>query len=144
MENTTQSLNEGLSQNTVNNLSMSARAIKMGAILALIWVGLLTLNGLFSLLTELSSGYSIGIGTVTRLLGIGATAIFIIPILGGFKFSGRINHAILSNDQESMSQGFRALKKVGKTVFIFSIIKLGLWVIGYAWMSMDGGGYGLY
>ncbi|MFT7612264.1 MAG: hypothetical protein ACI9J3_001218 [Parvicellaceae bacterium] len=144
MENTTQSLNEGLSQNTVNNLSMSARAIKMGAILALVWVGILTLNGLYSMLMNFFHGYFSIIDIVTNVLGIGSTAIFIIPILGGFKFSGRINHAILSNDQESMSQGFRALKKVGKTVFIFSIIKLGLWVIGYAWMSMDGGGYGLY
>jgi len=144
MENTGQSLNEGLTHNTVNSLSMAARGIKIGAILSLVWVGLITLNGIYTQFINLSYGYPIDLYFVTAILGLASTAIFIIPILNGFKFSSRVGRAIAGNDQQSMAEGFDSLKKVGKTVFIFSIIKLALWIIGYAIMSINGGGYGLY
>ena len=116
-------------------LGAAAKASKTAALLCLIWIGVTVMWGLFSFVNMLGGWYN-EMYLISSFLDLAATGIFVIPILAIFKFSSRITGGIASNNPTMIDEGYGALKKAAKLVFIFAIIKMGLFLLSFTMQGM--------
>jgi hypothetical protein len=132
-----------LSSSSTDKLRTAAKAIKIGALFALIYLGVTLLSGLYYSVQSLFMPYSWIVSSIVNIFDLVVYGLFIIPILGMFKFSSGVNRGLLANDSSALDSAFGGLKKAGKTAMLFFIIKLGLWLISSV-VSTLGAGMGMY
>lgn len=130
-------MNQGsVPSQSLNQLATAAKAAKLAALLSIIWVGVMVLTDIANTFSMLSHGYYGPLTLVLSVFGLAGTGLFIIPILQVFKFHSRINLAVVTNNQNTIGEGFEALKKAGKWVFILAIVNLSLWSLSFLNTSM--------
>jgi len=103
---------------------------KFLAIVGFVGIGLLMLLGLivmigFSVFRRFSGfGFPIGaVGFIYIIIG----ALYIIPVNYLYRFSDQVKKGFMSNDQESVTNGFESLKSLFKFFGIFTIVVLSLY-----------------
>jgi len=126
---TTDNTDFTLSSSSTDKLRTAAKAIKIGALFALIYLGVTFLSGLYYSVQNLFMPYSWIVNSIVNIFDLIVYGLFIIPILGMFKFSSGGNRGLLTNDSSSLDSAFAGLKKAGKTAMLFFIIKLAFWLI---------------
>ncbi len=126
---TTDNTDFTLSSSSTDKLRTAAKAIKIGALFALIYLGVTFLSGLYYSVQNLFMPYSWIVNSIVNIFDLIVYGLFIIPILGMFKFSSGVNRGLLANDSSSLDSAFAGLKKAGKTAMLFFIIKLAFWLI---------------
>jgi len=126
---TTDNTDFTLSSSSTDKLRTAAKAIKIGALFALIYLGVTFLSGLYYSVQNLFMPYSWIVSSIVNIFDLIVYGLFIIPILGMFKFSSGVNRGLLANDSSSLDSAFAGLKKAGKTAMLFFIIKLAFWLI---------------
>jgi hypothetical protein len=132
-----------LSASSIDNLKIAAKAVKIGALFALVYLGVTLLSGLYSSVQGLFMHYSWIVSSIINILDLVVYGLFIIHILGLFKFSSGVNRGLLANDSSALESAFGGLKKAGKTAMLFFIIKLAFWLISSV-VSTLGAGMGMY
>ena len=132
-----------LSSSSTDKLRTAAKAIKIGALFALVYLGVTLLSGLYYSVQSLFMAYSWIVSSIVNILDLAVYGLFIIPILGLFKFSSGVNRGLLANDSSALDSAFGGLKKAGKTAMLFFIIKLAFWLISSV-VSTLGAGMGMY
>jgi hypothetical protein len=146
-----------LSSSSTDKLRTAAKAIKIGALFALIYLGVTLLSGLYNSVQSLFMPYSNLhyvydpspqnmswiVSSIVNIFDLAVNGLFIIPILGLFKFSSGVNRGLLANDSSALDSAFGGLKKAGKTAMLFFIIKLAFWLISSV-VSTLGAGMGMY
>ena len=132
-----------LSASSADKLRIAAKAIKIGALFALVYLGVTLLSGLYYSVQGLFMQYSWIVSSIVNILDLAVYGLFIIPILGLFKFSSGVNRGLLANDSSALDSAFGGLKKAGKTAMLFFIIKLAFWLISSV-VSTLGAGMGMY
>ena len=126
-----------LDRQAINYLNEAAKWGKFLSIMGFIFCGLLVIFAFFAgtimatSFSQLGATFGPGFGTILTIIYLAIALLYFFPCLYLFRFSVKMQQALRSNDQLSLTESFKNLKSNFKFLGILTICILSFYVLAF-------------